>query len=78
MGTGAIWEVQCFSNFPASYILSATENCELLMAYIDDIIIATETVEDHMDLLRDVFECLREATVKMRVANCNLRKSEIK
>ena len=48
------------------------------MAYIDDIVIATETVEDHMVRLREVFECLREAGFKMRVAKCDFMKPEIK
>ena len=50
----------------------------MVMAYIDDIVIATETVEDHMVRLREVFECLREAGNKMRVAKCDFMKSEIK
>ena len=50
----------------------------LVMAYIDDIFIATETVEDHMVRLREVFECLREAGFKIRVAKCDFMKSEIK
>ena len=48
------------------------------MAYIDDIVIATETVEDDMVSLREVFECLCEAGFKMRVVKCNFMKSEIK
>ena len=49
------------------------------MAYKDDIVIATETVEVfHMVRLREVFECLREAGFKMRVAKCDSMKSEIK
>ena len=50
----------------------------MVMAYIDDIVIATETVEDHMIRLREVFNCLREAGFKMRVAKCDFKKSEIK
>ena len=50
----------------------------MVMAYIDDIVIATETVEDHVVRLREVFECLREAGFKMRAAKCNFMKSEIK
>ena len=55
-------------------------NCEgsMVMAYIDDIVIATETVEDHTVRLREVFECLREAGFKMTVAKCDFMKSEIK
>ena len=40
----------------------------MVMAYIDDIVNATETVEDHMAHLREVFECLGEAGFNMRVA----------
>ena len=50
----------------------------MVMAYIDDIVIATETVEDHMVRLREVFQCLREVGFKMRVAKCDLMTSEIK
>ena len=50
----------------------------MVMAYIDDIVIATETIEDHMDRLREVFQCLREAGFKMRVSKCVFMKSEIK
>ena len=50
----------------------------MVMAYIDDIVIATETVEDHMARLREIFECLRNAGFKMRVAKCDFMKSEIK
>ena len=48
----------------------------MVMAYID--VISTETGEDRMVLLREVFECLREAGFKMRVAKCDFMKSEIK
>ena len=50
----------------------------MVMAYIDDILIATETKKDHIVRLCEVFECLREAGFKMRVAICDFMKSEIK
>ena len=50
----------------------------MVMVYTDDIVIATETAEDHMVRLREVFECLREAGFKMSVAKCYFMKSEIK
>ena len=50
----------------------------MVMAYIDDIVIPTETVEDHMIRLCEVFNCLREAGFKMRVAKCDFMKSKIK
>ena len=50
----------------------------MVMAYIDDIVIATETVEDHLVRLREVFECLREAGFKMRAAKCSFMLAETK
>ena len=50
----------------------------MVLAYIDDIVIATETVEDHMVRLREVFGSLSEAGFKIRVAKCDFMKSEIK
>ena len=50
----------------------------MVLAYINDIVIATETIEDHMERLREIFYCLREASFKMRVSKCDFMKSEIK
>ena len=43
----------------------------VVMAYIDDIIIATGTIEDHSVGIREVFECLREAGFEMGAEKCN-------
>ena len=48
------------------------------MAYIDDIVMTTETFEDHMERFRDGFDCLRAAGFKMRVSKCGFMMSEIK
>ena len=37
----------------------------MVMAYIDDIVIATETVEDHMVRLREGFECFGKAVLML-------------
>ena len=50
----------------------------MVMAYIDDIVIATETVEDHLVRIREVLECLREAGFKMRAAKCDFMRTETK
>ena len=33
----------------------------LVMCYVDDVIIATDSIEEHMVRIREVFECLRKA-----------------
>ena len=46
-----------------------------VMCYIDDVIIATETVEDHLVRLREVFECLKKAGLKCKSAKCSFMKT---
>ena len=48
------------------------------MAYIDDIVIATETIEDHIMRIKEVFECLREAGFKVRAEKCDFMRTETK
>ena len=50
----------------------------VVMAYIDDIVIATETIEDLLERIREVFECLREAGFKMRAEKCDFMRTETK
>ena len=50
----------------------------VVMAYIDDIVIATETIEDHLERIKEVFECLREAGFKMRAEKCDFMRTETK
>ena len=48
------------------------------MSNINDFFLATETIEDHMERLRGVFQCLPEAGFKMPVSKCDFVKSEFK
>ena len=50
----------------------------VVMAYIDDIVIATETIEDHLERIREAFECLRETGFKMRAEKCDFMRTETK
>ena len=50
----------------------------VIMAYTDDIVIATETIEDHIKRIREMFECLREDGFKMRAEKCNFMRTETK
>ena len=47
-----------------------------VMAYIDDIVIATETVEEHLDRIREVIDCLPEAGFKIRAEKCDFVRTE--
>ena len=48
----------------------------LLMCYVDDVVIATPTLEDHIDRLDEVFGCMKRAGLKCKPSKCeNLRDS---
>ena len=38
----------------------------LLMCYVDDVVIATPTLEDHIDRLDEVFGCMKRAGLEMQ------------
>jgi hypothetical protein len=45
--------------------------------YLDDFIVYTETFEQHIELLKKVFEKLRTANIKLKLSKCNFAKSEV-
>ena len=47
------------------------------MTYLDDIIIFSENESQHLEHLKTVFSCLREAGLKMKRSKCDFFKSEI-
>ena len=38
----------------------------LVMCYVDDVVIATPTLEDHIDWLDEVFDCMKRAGLKCK------------
>ena len=47
------------------------------LIYIDDIIIFSKSVEDHLVHLEEVFRRLREANVKLSPKKCSFVKQEV-
>ncbi|MCP4465004.1 MAG: hypothetical protein GY819_19605, partial [Planctomycetaceae bacterium] len=50
----------------------------LVLCYIDDILIATQTIGQHLERLREVFTCIRAAGLKFKAAKCQLFQKEVK
>ena len=50
----------------------------IVMCYIDDIVIATETAEEHLRRLREIMTYLRNAGLKMNPKKCEIMKDSIK
>ena len=52
-------------------------NLAYCLIYLDDVIVFSETPEEHLHRMRVVFDCLREHGLKLKPSKCNVFKSEI-
>ena len=50
----------------------------LVLCYVDDILIASSTTEDHIQKIREVFRVLKEAGLKLKAGKCELFKTSVK
>ena len=51
---------------------------KLVMGYVDDVVIATPTLEDHKDQLDKVFGCMKRADLKCKPSKCEILRDSIK
>ena len=52
-------------------------NLTYCLIYLDDVIVFSETPEEHLQRMRLVFDCLREHGLKLKPSKCDVFKSEI-
>ena len=50
----------------------------LVMCYVDDVVIATPTLEDPIDRLDEVFGCMKRAGLKCKPSKCEILRDSIK
>ena len=50
----------------------------LAMSYVDDVVIATPTLEDYIDRLDEVFGCMKRAGLKCKPSKCEILRDSIK
>ena len=50
----------------------------LIMCYVDDVVIATPTLEDYIKRLNEVFGCLKQAGLKCKPSKCEILTDSIK
>ena len=50
----------------------------LVMCYVDGVVIATPTLEDHIDRLDEVFGCMKRAGLKCKPSKCEILRDSIK
>ena len=49
-----------------------------VMVFIDDILVYSKTWNEHMELLREVFRCMRENNLQAKLSKCSFAKKETK
>ena len=50
----------------------------LVMCYVDDVVIGIPTLEDHIERLDEVFSCMKRAGLKYKPSKCEILKDSIK
>ena len=78
------WRVMPFGLTNAPAVFSQTMQAVLgdailkhCLAFLDDVVIYSKTVEEHLEHLRDVFDRLKAAGLKMKMSKCAFLCQEI-
>ena len=68
-----------FQRLMAHALISVTKKYgNLVMCYVDDVVIATPTLEDHIERLDEVFACMKRSGLKCKPSKCEILKDSIK
>ena len=49
-----------------------------VVCYVDDVMIATATLKDHIDRHDEVVDCMKRACLKCKLAKCEILRESIK
>ena len=62
-----------FQRLMAQALTSVTKKYgNLIMCYVDDVVIATPTLEDQIERLDEVFTCMKQAGLKCKPSKCEI------
>ena len=68
-----------FQRLMAHALIGVTKKYgNLAMRYVDDVVIATPTLEDHIERLDEVFACVKRSGLKCKPSKCEILKDSIK
>ena len=68
-----------FQRLMAQALTSVTKKYgNLIMCYVDDVVIATPTLEDQIERLDEVFTCMKQAGLKCKPSKCEVLRDSIK
>ena len=79
MPSGLCNATATFQRLMAQALTSVTKKYgNLIMCYVDDVVIATPTLEDHIERLEEVFSCMKQAGLKCKPSKCEILRDSIK
>ena len=68
-----------FQRLMAQTLTRATKKYgNFVMCYVDEVVIAAPTLEDHIDRLGEVFGCMKRAGLKFKSSKCEILRDSIK
>ena len=68
-----------FQRLMAQELTSVTKKYgNLVICYVDDVVIATHPLEDHIEQLDEVFACMKRTGLKSKPSKCEILKDSIK
>ena len=68
-----------FQRLMAHALIGVTKKYgKLVMCYVDDVVIATPTLEDHIERLDEVSACMKRSGLKCKPSKCEILKDSIK
>ena len=68
-----------FQRLMAQALTSETKKYgNLIKCYVDDVVIATPNLEDHIERLDELFTCMKQAGLKCKPSKCEILRDSIK
>ena len=68
-----------FQRLMAQALMKVTKKYRnLVMCYVDDVVIGTSTLADHIDRLDEVFNCMKTAGLKCKSSKCEILRDSTK
>ena len=82
MEENILWPLQCDSHLSTKNGKSAERLTKkygnLVICYVEEVVIATPTPDDHVERLDEVFACIKRAGLKCKPSKCDILKDSIK
>ena len=63
----------------AHALIGVTKNSvNLVKCYVEDVVVATQTLDDHIERLDELFACMKRSGLKCKLSKCEILKDSIK